>query len=275
MAIVNPAKMFEVFETHGSIEKNKVANIILFDVSDLRNYLITPDINSEKVSEHIVENLDAKDISDIIVKGNVIRRDYKSKLFDTDTMKKTTSELIKKIVETGKYYEFKEKYLMRKRIDDLATGIKEERKLIITTGADSDERKITENPIISDSEFRVIGVRKDVNPIRSSDDDYTDSKNDYSVKEIKDISDGIEFFDDVELNENDNPLKEIKKSEPTKKVFFDDLGGNIKVTKPNEKKESEKEDSKIITPTPKESTNKSVTFKKGKIRFGFSDEDKK
>ncbi len=275
MAIVNPAKMFEVFETHGSIEKNKVANIILFDVSDLRNYLITPDINSEKVSEHIVENLDAKDISDIIVKGNVIRRDYKSKLFDTDTMKKTTSELIKKIVETGKYYEFKEKYLMRKRIDDLATGIKEERKLIITTGADSDERKITENPIISDSEFIVIGVRKDVNPIRSSDDDYTDSKNDYSVTEIKDISDGVEFFDDVELNENDNPLKEIKKSEPTKKVFFDDLGGNVKVTKPNEKKESEKEDSKIITPTPKESTNKSVTFKKGKIRFGFSDEDKK
>ena len=193
----------------------------------------------------------------------------------SSTMKKTTSELIKKIVETGKYYEFKEKYLMRKRIDDLATGIKEERKLIITTGADSDERKITENPIISDSEFRVIGVRKDVNPIRSSDDDYTDSKNDYSVKEIKDISDGIEFFDDVELNENDNPLKEIKKSEPTKKVFFDDLGGNIKVTTPNEKKESEKEDSKIITSTPKESTNKSVTFKKGKIRFGFSDEDKK
>lgn len=275
IAIVNPAKMFEVFETHGSIEKNKTANIILFDVSDLRNYLITPDINSENVSEHIVENLDAKDISDIIVKGNVIRRDYKSKLFDTDTMKKTTSELIKKIVDAGKYYEFKEKYQMRKRIQDLSTGQKGERKLIITTGSENDERKTSENPIISDSEFRVIGVRKEVAPIRSSDDDEIESRNDYRVIEIKNVNEGIEMFDDLSLDINDNPLKERKKTEPKKKVFFDDVGGVNKEKKDIKNGEVKNDAIKVIGDSKKESTAKGVTFKKGKIRFGFPEDEKK
>ena len=275
MAIVNPAKMFEVFETHGSIEKNKVANVILFDVSDLRNYFISPDINSEKVSEHIVENLDAKDISDIIVKGNVIRRDYKSKLFDTDTMKKTTTELIGRIVDVGKYYEFREKYLMHKRIKDLSTGNKEERKLIVTTGSENNDRQIIDNPIISDSEFRVIGVRKDVTPIRSSDDDTIETKNEYNVREIKDVSGGIELFDDSEFDFSENPLKEVKNAEPKKKVFFDDVGGVSKENKEKKNTETKKDDIKIIGEKPKETPDKSVTFKKGKIRFGFSEDDKK
>lgn len=277
MGIVNPAKMFEVFETHGSIEKSKVANLILFDLSDLRNYLTSPDINSETLSEHIVEYLDTKDISDIIVKGNVIRRDYKSKLFDSDTMKKTTSELIEKIVDVGKYYEFKEKYLMRKRINELSIGNKEERKLVITTGSENDQTANSSNNIVSDSEFRVIGVRKEVAPIKSADDDIIHTKADYKVKEIQDISKGIYMFEDNELILNENNLKEIKNLEPKKKVFFDDTRSSEKEqVKPSVKDDNDKKgDVKIIGEVKKENPDKSFTFKKGKMRFGFSDDDKK
>lgn len=270
MAIVNPARMFDVFDTHGSIEKNKVANLILFDVSDLRNYFISPDLSSEKISEHIVENLDAKDISDIIVKGNVIRRDYRSKLFDTDAMKQTTSALIQKIIDVGKYYEFKEKYLMRKRIKELSTDNKEEKKIIVTTGNSVyNDIPVVENTIISDSEFRVIGVRKDVTPIQTviEEDDVSDTK-EYSVRQINDINEGLKLFEDNELSIKDNPLKESTVSDlPKKKIYFDDVG-NVVDTK------LEKDEIKIINTENVKKEDKPVTFKKDKMRFGFTDEDK-
>lgn len=270
MAIVNPARMFDVFDTHGSIEKNKVANLILFDVSDLRNYFISPDLSSEKISEHIVENLDAKDISDIIVKGNVIRRDYRSKLFDTDAMKQTTSALIQKIIDVGKYYEFKEKYLMRKRIKELSTDNKEEKKIIVTTGNSVyNDIPVVENTIISDSEFRVIGVRKDVTPIQTviEEDDVSDTK-EYSVRQINDINEGLKLFEDNELSLKDNPLKESTVSDlPKKKIYFDDVG-NVVDTK------LEKDEIKIINTENVKKEDKPVTFKKDKMRFGFTDEDK-
>lgn len=274
MAIVNPAKMFDVFGTHGSIEKNKIASLLLFDVSDLRNYFISPDLNSEKIAEHVIENLDAKDISDIIVKGNVIRRDYKSKLFDTDSMRKTTSELTQKVIDIGKYYEFREKYLMHKRIKDLSLQNKEEKKLIITMGSDAEDKNRTDDTIMSDSEFRVLGVKKDINPIRTSDEDSYESTNDYSVREIPDISNGLSLFDDNELNYGESPLKESKPSEPRKKVFFDDTGGAVKEVQKENLTGSSTEEFKIPGTDKKDNTGKNVTFKKGKMKFGFSDDDK-
>ena len=268
MAITNPARMFDVYETHGSIEKNKIANLILFDVSDLRNYLISPDLSSEKVAEHIIENLDSKDISDIIVKGNVIRRDYRSKLFDTDAMKQTTSALSQKIIETGKYYEFKEKYLMRKRIKDLSIDNKEERKVIITTGGeDLRESRSTENPIISDSEFRVIGVRKDVTPIKSSVDDDDTFINEYNVIEISDINEGLKLYEDNEVTIKENPLKDNAGYDiPKKKIFFDDVGNVV------ESGEA-KEEIKVIEGKKPKEKDKPVSYKKDKMRFGFSDNE--
>jgi cytosine/adenosine deaminase-related metal-dependent hydrolase len=272
MAVVNPAKMFDVFDTHGSIEKNKIANLVLFDVSDLRNYFLSPDISSEKVAEHIIENLDSKDISDIIIKGNVIRRDYRSKLFDTDTMKANTSALTKKIIDVGKYYEFKEKYLMRKRIKELSTSNKEDKKMIITTG--NDESKYVprnDNDTISESEFRVVAMRKDVTPINTLADEDELSDNTFNVEEISDISDGLKFFDDSDMTTSGSTLKNNPDYEiPRKKIFFDDVGN---VTESREQK-----DIKIISSTSDKKDSEKPgdskpSFKKDKLRFGFSDNE--
>jgi hypothetical protein len=281
MATVNPAKMFGIFNTHGSIEKNKIANLVLFDVADLRNYFISPEYNSEKVSEHIIENLDSKDISDIIVKGNIIRRDYRSKLFDTDSMKQNTMALSKKIIDVGKYYEFKEKYLMRKRIKELSTDNKAERKVFVSTGFDA-ESESTESgkSIISDSEFRIIGLKQEINPINTLADDEFDSENDNIVVEVDDVYRGFSFFSDADVVLKENPLKNTDISEPLKKkIFFDDVGNVIesKVT----------DELKIIgesKDTGEQNSNKSakeddgnkdkVVFKKNKMKFGFTDDDK-
>ncbi|MCI0473950.1 MAG: amidohydrolase family protein [Ignavibacteria bacterium] len=283
MATVNPAKMFGVFNTHGSIEKNKIANLVLFDVADLRNYFISPEYNSEKVSEHIIENLDSKDISDIIVKGNVIRRDYRSKLFDTDSMKQNTMALSKKIIDIGKYYEFKEKYLMRKRIKELSTDNKAERKVFVSTGFDA-EAESTESTksIISDSEFRIIGLRKEINPINTLADDGIDTDNDNIVVEVDDVYRGFSFFSDADVVLKENPLKNADISEPLKKkIFFDDVGNIIESQVTDELKIiGESKDTREQTPGIQSQNGdgkkdkEKIVYKKNKMKFGFSDDDK-
>ena len=163
---------------------------------------------------------------------------------------------------------------MHKRIKDLSLQNKEEKKLIITMGSDAEDKNKTDDAVISDSEFRVLGVKKDVGPIRSSDDDSYESTYDYSVREIPDISNGLSLFDDNELNYGESPLKESKPSEPRKKVFFDDVGGVVKETQKENLTGSSKEEIKIFGSENKEKTEKTVTFKKGKMKFGFSDDDK-
>jgi hypothetical protein len=283
MATVNPAKMFGVFNTHGSVEKNKIANLILFDIADLRNYFTFPECTSEKVSEHIIENLDSKDISDIIVKGNVIRRDYRSKLFDTDSMKQNTMALAKKIIDVGKYYEFKEKYLMRKRIKELSTDNKSEKKIFVSTGFD--EETVTpdsDKSIISDSEFRVIGLRKDISPINTLTDNDNESDNENIVIEVTDVYEGFSFFNDADVVMRENPLKGVEISDiPKKKIYFDDVGNVIESEVTDEMKiiGSSKEpsgDTDLQTQRKENGkTDKSkITFKKNKMKFGFSDEEK-
>ncbi len=275
MAVVNPARMFDVSESHGSIEKNKIANLIMFDVSDLRNYFLSPDVSSEKVAEHIIENLDSKDISDIIIKGNVIRRDYRSKLFDIDTMKTNTSALTKKIIEIGKYYEFKEKYLMRKRIKELSTGGKEERKIIITTGPEESRfSSLKDNSVISESEFRVVATKKNVTPINTVEGDDDVFSNDFSVEEISNINEGIVMYDNVFFSSSESSMKNNPDYEiPKKKIFFDDVGGvSDSGTREDEIKLIGNKQDKKESQTKKDSGDKPV-FKKDKLRFGFTDTD--
>jgi hypothetical protein len=183
-------------------------------------------------------------------------------------MKQTTSALSQKIIDTGKYYEFKEKYLMRKRIKELSIDNKEERKIIITTGGDdSRDKPVVENTIISDSEFRVIGVRKDVTPINTSVDDDDNYINDYSVIEISDINEGFKLYEDNEVTIKDNPLKDnLGFDIPKKRIFFDDVGHV------SENKE-EKEEIKIIESKTQEKKDKTISYKKDKMRFGFTDNE--
>lgn len=298
MSITNPCKMFGLSDTFGSIEKNKIANLLLFDVSDLRNYLMCPDVTSEKISEHIIDNLDSKDISDIIVKGNVIRRDYRSKLFDTDNLKQNTTALMNKIVEVGKYYEFKEKYLMRKRIKDISTNNKEEKKIIVSTGNRYENENLEDKVFTNESEFKIIGLRKNTTPISNiiDDDDFIDY--DKHIIELDDVFDGFKMYDDTELNIANNAANENQNTAtPKKKIFFDDTGSSVGKTEEIEEKSDlkfiiqdklveddstddieKKADEKSVKPskTKKDKIKKDkkpVVYKKDKLRFGFSDNE--
>lgn len=269
MAVVNPAIAFELIRTHGSIEKNKFANLIIFDVSDIRNYFIKPEITSENLSRHIIENLDSKDISDIIIKGNVIRRDYQSRLYDSETMKRGTESLCKKVFEIGKYFEFREKHMMRKRINNLSVGRKEEKN---TATKEITYQNESFNP--SESEFKVIGVvpNKDLEKEK-----IEEPQSSYAIFEINKIDEGLKFpFKQSEPEEEKSP-----DSEPVpdnvkiaKKTFVDNSLGmpDVNIIENSEPTIINKS-SKGKDDIEKKEEAKKVTFKKGKLKFGFSDDD--
>ncbi|MCX6160119.1 MAG: amidohydrolase family protein, partial [Ignavibacteriae bacterium] len=272
MAIVNPSITFNVSETHGSIEKNKIANLVLFDINDLRNYFIHPEATSEKVAEHILENFDSKDISDVIIKGNIIRRDHRSKLFDADTMRQNTLELAGKIFETGKYYEFKEKYLMRKRIKELSINNKEEKEMIVNAAESAvDESVYQDTAIISDSEFRIIGIQKNINDINTEGTQGIRQNEAFSVFELESLDKGFNLFNEpIELTHSLKKSSEktvVEKSSAKPNVVFRRISAD----------QSDEEDKSELQPKKSSEaqlpTEKKTPLKKSNLRFGFSDEE--
>lgn len=272
MAIINPSITFNVSETHGSIEKNKIANLVLFDINDLRNYFIHPEATSEKVAEHILENFDSKDISDVIIKGNIIRRDHRSKLFDADTMRQNTLELAGKIFETGKYYEFKEKYLMRKRIKELSINNKEEKEMIVNAAESAvDESVYQDTAIISDSEFRIIGIQKNINDINTEGTQGIRQNEAFSVFELESLDKGFNLFNEpIELTPSLKKSSEktvVEKSSAKPNVVFRRISAD----------QSDEEDKSELQPKKSSEaqlpTEKITPLKKSNLRFGFSDEE--
>lgn len=270
MATVNPSRALRISDNYGSIEKNKFANLVFFNLNDLRNILNVPEINSEKVSEFLMENFDTKDISDVIIKGIPVKRNNQCKLYNPDSIKQIKTSLAKKIYEVGMYLELKEKYLMRKRVNEL-TGNESEKSAIYDDNYSTDDYYSFDSKAITDSEFRIIGVDdangKVIEEIAAGTDE---------IKEVESLSDGFFVFEEeavskVEEAKSENAVQDTKSE--VKLRFEDSYDSEIttlrEVKESKTEKEVKKEEPKKIPPQD----DTKIQFKKEKLRFGFSQEE--
>ena len=281
MIITNPANVFGILNICGSLEKNKLANFLMLDLNDIRNFMALPEIESEKICGFIIDYLDEKDISDIFFRGLHFLNQYKCEFVDNAALYEINCSLSKKIFEKGKYSEFKEKRLMRRRVGKLLmTSDDEEHKSLQDENMKIPVDDSGLNILEGESEFRIIGTKKVTAPIvgEDSDEKYNDSSwlDDLSrhVKELSGFENGFDLIDDAYQDFAD--VSEKKKDEysltgekkPTKKIFFDDDSVEHKV------EELDKfHSSPVITkPVPDPLIEpKKVTFKKSKLKFGFDD----
>jgi len=270
MATVNPSRALKISDNYGSVEKNKFANLTFFNLSDLRNILNVPEINSEKVSEFLLENLDTKDISDVIIKGIPVKRNNQCKLYNADSIKQIKTSLTKKIYEIGMYLELKEKYLMRKRVNELS-GNEMEKSAIYDDNYNTEDFSSLDSKAITDSEFRIIGV-DDINGKAMEDSNTGISE----IKEIESLSDGFLIFEEeviISGSEQKVQKAETKTKQEVTLKFEDSFEtDNIMV---REVKES-KQEKEVVTEDKKKTTSKEnakIQFKKEKLRFGFSSEE--
>ena len=298
MATVNSSIVFNLTDKYGSIEKDKLANLVFFDLSDVRNILNIPELEPDKISEFIIESLSVKDISDVMVNGNFIVSNYSCKLYDTEKFRRTYSDLVKKIYKAGNYIEYKETYITRKRVKEVLQSnmdlIKESESTIETL--DESFESVSE-----ESDFRVVGEKE--SEILKPQDElvYKDEEILDSLSEIESFDKGMKLLDedDIEYEEEQTNEKKKEKKDLEKVYSFDDICESVEssdeeVNEPDSS-ESSKEvkklyfddfttgDSHIVDKekkqTQKDQTEKKekdeVKFKKGKMKFGFSDDEEK
>lgn len=307
MATVNPSTFFNGTSNSGCIAKDKDANLIFLELSDLRNLLNVPEIDSDRISEFIIENLTAKDISDVMVNGNFEVKNYSFGLCEDEGFIKESKELAKKIYEVGKYYEFKNKYISR-----VMPGDKSKDKVVAKSSlsdkgvfkqVESFEESfetLSDEQHSGESDFHVIGTKETELINISENFKYQNEEILSSMSELESFDEGLKFVDEEEIeieteaehvaeekiSENKvfgfNDVYEetveqkdktkvkdtLKTSKDLKKLHFDDFKTDD--PKAIEDVQEQKEEMK-----PKKKKTKAAKFKKGKLRFGFSDEEEK
>jgi len=260
-AILNPSVIFGVANVMGSIERNKSADIILFSMEDARNVLTLPELTNETVCDFIIQNLSVKDISDIILRGKVHIKDKVDFSRDNKTIKMKAKEISAKIYSAGKYFEYKEKYLMRGRVDKLKADREEveiEKEEIFVDMVETGE-------YIGEGEFTILGTKEEdfEKPrLRDKVEDLT-----VNLKEISSMEDELNFLEELEdIQQVIHPVikkKKIKTDVPPKSVQNEEL--KLK-DEPTGIKEKEVE---IIEPVKENSI-----LQKKKLKFGFNEEEK-
>jgi hypothetical protein len=274
MITVNPSRALKISDNYGSIEKNKFANLVFFNLCDLRNILNVPETSSEKVCEFLLENFDTKDISDVIIKGIPVKRNNQCKLYNPETIKHIKTSLTKRIYEIGKYLELKEKYLMRKRVNELS-GSEVEKSAIYDDNYDVEDFSSMDSKSIVDSEFKILGIDKEFNGNMLNELNSYENIKEVDIKELDSLSDGFYVFEeeiaDVSVKEK-SKSQEVPKEvtmrfedkSDTDENDFKEKKEDIKVNEVKEIKEAKKEHIK---------KEEEVQFKKEKLRFGFNQEE--
>ncbi|HEY5123307.1 MAG TPA: hypothetical protein VIK14_06175, partial [Ignavibacteria bacterium] len=272
---VNPSVIFSKLIPSNSLIKNNPANMIIFDISDLRSFYDYPEYDINLVSQHIIESLDTKDITDLIIKGNYLVKDYQSRFYEPESLRKNIKELSVKLYDVGKYFELKEKYLMKRRVKKISGREEENIRLNALSELESDiDFETIENPgLLTDSDFKVVGAKVNENLILSSDIISTDDNVFKNIHELDSPDSGLSVFGDEDkishitekIDEISEETLEKKKAE---KVYFDDIGNNTEPQMDNPEP-IKKPPSKTKETSPK----KHIKFLKSKLRFGFDSEE--
>ena len=255
----------------GTIEKNKFANLVFFDLNRLSSFALLPDVDSEKICEYIVENLNTENISDVIINGKFEVVNYNHTLNIDYNPLKLAGELSKDIYKNGNYTEFAEKQSYNKRQEQINEDLLDN--TYIGTGYDENQN---ERLIEFGEEFRV--VKKETDDIQMVDTSFLPG----SVNSLEYISSYETDFNFLIAAETETTPKYSNKDDvkfSSKKISFDDEESSIDVKEkqkePAHKKTELSRESKQETKTDtKPEEKKPVQFKKVKLRFGFSEDNK-
>jgi len=262
-AIYNPSLVFGISNVTGSVERNKSADLILFDISDLRNIWTMPVVRPEDICEFIINNLTVRDISDVIIKGESILRNGKILNGDYDNAIISAKEISSKLYAAGKYFEYREKYLMRDRVDKLRTS----------GGEDEPDEKpkqeifvdmVETGEYVGDGEFTILGAKEeDFEKPREREE--TEPR--VIIEEISSLESGLNLFTESDA------VRQI----PKKRAFKKDIK-NEKAIRKEEKKLSEMDDEvktedKNVEPVEENETENDSKFQKVKLKFGFKEDE--
>ncbi|TRZ66109.1 hypothetical protein D4R20_01030 [bacterium] len=266
---INPARLFSYDRMSGTIEEGKYANLVFFNLDDIRSTVNIPEVDSERVSKHVIHSLSVKDITDVVYKGNFVVKHGNIRYMNYDVLKQQSAYLHKKIYEVGKYFELREKFLMRKRIKALSGReiLEDELNTGNANNFGKNKQEITKQQF--DPETRIFISPKD--PSAFGFNNFIEDEDDYSICELENLDNGLNLL------ETDEDKVSKQKKNRMARIMIDDFemeGIDFSQKSSTDKKiiiidnVQQKPGDKTEIP----STNKKVIFKKDKLRFGFEDD---
>ena len=283
LAIYNPSTVFGISNLTGVIDRNRSADLIFFDLNDIRNSLTLPETDRENVSEFILNNLNTKDISDVMIKGEFIIKDKEEQINFIESPQLKAKEISKKLYSAGKYFEYKEKYLIRSRVDSLGTDRSDEEEVLKKEEIFVDMTETGE--YTGEGEFTILGTKEEEFE-KPRERDIPKAENKINLKEIKSLEKELNLFEGLEdLSESTKPKKirkKVVKEADIKAVSKDEM---IEIRDKDERTKSEEEiyesDGIKITEETKSKKDielesemsKPLTIKPAKLKFGFGDGD--
>lgn len=188
-----PSSAFGFGNVTGSIERMKSADLVVLSLRDLRNSGGLPDFDCESVCWHIIKYLSTKDITDVLVKGEIVynsaTENKEKDLLDASK----SAELASLLYSAGKFREYREKKLREKRVGKLETGTEEEPGQ--TTGEVFVD--VTETgEYIGEGSFTILGSK--IEDFRHPREDEQEEKRPGLV-EIRSIEEDMNLLDDDDL----------------------------------------------------------------------------
>lgn len=184
MITVNAAKTL-CLENKGSIKRNFKADLIFFNMSDIRNIAGVPELSEEYLSEYLIESFSAKDVQEVMINGDIEYSAGSVKGLNLENLYFNTRELIRKIYTVSNYAELKGQHYNRKTTSSALNNVIDSSKF-----RNEIHGNYTEFDNSSD-EFVIVG-KKDMEIFNTIIE--SDRNNDEFIKFIKQIESFKEGF---------------------------------------------------------------------------------
>ncbi|MBX7044475.1 MAG: amidohydrolase family protein [Ignavibacteria bacterium] len=259
MITINGAYAQGISSLTGTVEKNKFANLLFFDLNRFDTFASFPEIDSEKVSEYIIENLTNENISDVIVNGSFEIKDYQIELKLDFNPLKTISEISAELYKAGNYLEYAEKQKFSRKQEYVNDEIFDN--AYVSGGLEETQRELL---VEFGEEFRIVKKEQDdfSQPIDNSF--LPGSVN--SLSYIDSYDRDFNFLTEEDTKEIHPLVKEGVKFSAKKLSFEEGEESSSEV------KEKQKEAGHPKKEEPVPEPKKEVQFKKVKLRFGFGED---
>ncbi len=235
------------------IAPNKTADLIFFDLGDLRFQLLPENYSYYKICDFIVDNLSAINISDVMINGDFKVRDNKSVYFNESEILENALKTRRRLYKVGKYKEISERTTARKNIEKLDVRYKDEDEIKLFSEADGETADAGQVKEMKD-EFRIKGklpiFRKKSSSSQKTLFDESDMAGITQLRESQETPEINLLF--TEIDDEKGLEDEIIYS----KIADAKLLKQVSLEKKPEKTESPKQESKIELP------------KNVKLRFG-------
>jgi len=137
------------------IAPNKIANLVFFDLSDVRFQLLPENYSYDKICSFIIDNLSSVNISEVMINGEFKIRENKALFFDEDEIIESAHTTRQKLYKVGKYKEITERTSRRENIERLDPRARDEGEIKLFSESAA-EGNLEQSKDVKD-EFRIKG----------------------------------------------------------------------------------------------------------------------